>query len=110
MNFPQDLFLILFLIFLEGILSIDNALVLAILAKRLPPEQRRKALTYGLAGAIVFRLLALTLVTQLLTLNWVKFVGGAYLLFLACKYFWLGEDKEEESSSEAAPANFWRVV
>ena len=51
----SDLAVIGLLIVLEGVLSIDNALVLGLLAKRLPPEQRNRALFYGLAGAFVFR-------------------------------------------------------
>ena len=47
----QDLLVIGTLIFLEGILSIDNALVLAMLARPLPPRLQRRALTYGIVGA-----------------------------------------------------------
>ena len=62
----NDLGTIGFLVFLEGILSIDNALVLAMLARGLPAEQQRKALTYGLIGAVAFRLLSLSVVTHLM--------------------------------------------
>ena len=55
----HDLFLVGFLVFLEGILSIDNAIVLALLARGLPKEQQKKALTYGLIGAVIFRLASL---------------------------------------------------
>src|SRR5687768_658757 len=105
----QDLVLILFLVFLEGILSIDNALVLAVLAKDLPKEQQRKALTYGLAGAVFFRLIALFFVTQLIQLNWIKFVGGGYLIFIALKHFLKGDPKDEVKKLSSS-MNFWRVV
>jgi len=42
------------LIILEGLLSADNALVLAVMVKHLPEKQRKKALFYGLLGAYVF--------------------------------------------------------
>ena len=51
----SDIAVVLLLIVLEGVLSIDNALVLGLLAKRLPKHQQKKALTYGLVGAFVFR-------------------------------------------------------
>lgn len=104
----HDLFLILFLIFLEGILSIDNALVLALLARGLPEKQQRKALTYGLIGAVVFRLLSLTVITQLIKWRWVKILGGLYLIFVAAKYF-----VQKRKNPEAPPpssTNFWKVV
>ena len=46
---------LLVLVVLEGLLATDNALVLAIMVKHLPEEERRKALFYGLAGAFIFR-------------------------------------------------------
>jgi YkoY family integral membrane protein len=105
----QDIVVVLFLIFLEGILSIDNALVLAMLARKLPKEQQRKALTYGLVGAVVFRLISLAMVTYLIQWRWVKFVGGGYLLYLSIKHFLFGE-KHEDPSKPAKSQNFWRVV
>src|SRR5689334_25351224 len=46
------------LVILEGLLSADNALVLAVMVKHLPPEKRKKALFYGLLGAYIFRFIA----------------------------------------------------
>ena len=45
------------LVLLEGLLSADNALVLAILVLGLPRKQQRKALRYGIFGAFAFRIL-----------------------------------------------------
>lgn len=83
----HDLVVILFLIILEGVLSIDNALVLGILARRLPKEEQKKALTYGLVGALVFRLIAVGLASYLLHWHFVKLIGGAYLIYIAVKHF-----------------------
>jgi len=47
------------LVVLEGLLSADNALVLAVMVKHLPEEKRKKALFYGLIGAYVFRFIAI---------------------------------------------------
>lgn len=48
---------LLILIGLEGLLSADNALVLAVMAKHLPEEQKKKAINYGIIMAFVFRFL-----------------------------------------------------
>jgi hypothetical protein len=48
---PRDLLLVLVLVVLEGLLSIDNALVLGLLARKLPGRLQTKALTYGLIGS-----------------------------------------------------------
>ncbi|MFT8321037.1 MAG: TerC family protein [Bacillus sp. (in: firmicutes)] len=85
------------LVILEGLLSADNALVLAVMVKHLPPEKRKKALFYGLLGAYIFRFIAIGIGVFLIKLWWVKVLGAAYLAYLAIKYF---VDKRKESSPE----------
>jgi YkoY family integral membrane protein len=99
---PHDLAIIALLIVLEGVLSIDNALVLGLLARRLPLHQRKKALTYGLIGAFVFRFIAIATATFLLKWTVFKLLGGAYLVYVAAKYFVFesGEDDEHKPHIE----------
>ncbi len=109
---PNDLVTIGFLIFLEGVLSIDNALVLALLVKPLPHHLQKKALTYGLVGAVVFRIMAIGMATYLMKWEWVKFVGGAYLVYLPIKY-WLDKRKDEVKEAKAPQSQqraFWMTV
>lgn len=98
---------------LEIMLSVDNALALALLARHLPKKDQRKALTYGLIGAMVFRLIALSSITFLIKSNWLKFVGGGYLLYIAFRHF-AGWDKPDENGSTTAKRRkemgFWRTV
>lgn len=92
----HDLFLIGLLIVLEGVLSIDNALVLGLLARRLPKHLRGKALTFGLVGALVFRIAAIFTASLLLRWTFAKFLGGAYLVYVALKHFIFGEAPHDE--------------
>jgi YkoY family integral membrane protein len=94
-----DLAVIGLLIVLEGVLSIDNALVLGLLAKRLPKHQQKKALTYGLIGAFVFRFIAIGAAAFLLRWRIVKLFGGGYLLYVALKHLLF-----EERTTAQAPA------
>ncbi len=89
-----DVAVILLLVLLEGVLSIDNALVLGLLAKRLPKHQRQRALSYGLIGAFVFRVIAICTASFLLQWTFVKFLGGGYLVYIAVKHLFF-EAKEE---------------
>src|ERR1039457_6532234 len=82
----HDLLFVLVLVVLEGILSIDNALVLALLARQLPERLQKKALTFGLAGAFLFRLIAVAVAGALLRWRWVKLLGGGYLIYIALKH------------------------
>ncbi|MDF2922874.1 MAG: rane protein [Paenibacillaceae bacterium] len=74
---------LLVLVALEGLLAADNALVLAIMVKHLPDAERKKALFYGLAGAFVFRLASLFIISFLVDIWQVQAVGALYLLFIA---------------------------
>jgi len=85
------------LIILEGLLSADNALVLAVMVKHLPVKQRKKALFYGLLGAYAFRFLAIGIGVYLIKFWYVKAFGAAYLAWLSIKYFM---DKRKENQDE----------
>src|SRR5207249_2419913 len=83
----SDLLTVGLLIALEGLLSADNAMVLAVLVLGLPVRERRKALHFGILGAFIFRFIAVVLAMFLLALGWVKLVGAAYLFYLAVQHF-----------------------
>jgi YkoY family integral membrane protein len=93
---PRDLLIVLLLVVLEGVLSIDNALVLGLLARRLPRPLQRKALTYGLIGAFVFRFIAIAVAAKLLEWRFVKLLGGAYLIYVAVKHLFFEGPPEHE--------------
>jgi len=114
---PEDLGVIALLVILEGVLSIDNALVLALLAKRLPKPQQAKALTYGLFGAFVFRFIAIRAAVYLLRWRVVKLIGGAYLLWIAGKHLISHRPNRLEAGADdkailadQAPPGFWTTV
>ena len=64
------------LVLLEGLLSADNALVLAVMVRHLPKDQQKRALRYGVIGAFVFRLIAVLFASVLLHYWIVKVAGG----------------------------------
>jgi YkoY family integral membrane protein len=76
------------LVLLEGLLSADNALVLAVMVRHLPKKEQRRVLVYGIYGAIGFRFVALALSAILLKFWICKVLGGGYLLYLALAHFW----------------------
>ena len=133
----EVVFIVIQLIFLEGILSIDNAAVLGAMVTQLPAHepipwprwlrfmqnwgdrvfgpQRVAALKVGLLGAYFGRALMLLLATIVIENPWLRLLGAAYLFKLAIAH--LGEDHEEEAEEEAAfmagkvaKRGFWSVV
>jgi len=96
------------LIVLEGLLSADNALVLAIMVKHLPKKEQKKALFYGIFGAFLFRFVAIGLGTYLIKIWWIKGAGALYLLWMSFEFFFMKKTEEEETTS--SPMGFWRTV
>jgi YkoY family integral membrane protein len=84
---PSDFVTIALLVALEGLLSADNAMVLAVLVLGLPKGKQKKALRYGIIGAFVFRSIATMLAWFLIRLGWVKLLGAGYLLYLTYRHF-----------------------
>jgi len=110
-----DIATILLLVALEGALSADNALVLAVLVLPLPRGQQKKALRYGIVGAFAFRILCIAFAKQLIAFNIAKLIGSLYLFYLPAKYFFRHVETEENRHIPAAKAMlgmslFWSVV
>ncbi|MBM7571510.1 TerC family protein [Aquibacillus albus] len=84
------------LIILEGLLSADNALVLAVMAKHLPEEQQKRAINIGLLLAFVFRIGAIFIISFLFHVWQVQAIGAAYLIFIAVKHILKGHKEAEE--------------
>lgn len=105
---------LLVLIFLEGLLAADNAVVMAVMVKHLPKEQQKKALFYGLFGAFVFRFIALFLITFLAKYWEIQAIGAAYLLFISIKHLYDNhfkkEDEHDEAKTEKKGSGFWMTV
>ena len=111
----SDLVTIALLVALEGLLSADNAMVLAVLVLGLPKAQQRKALRYGIVGAFAFRGAATLLAVYLISLGWVKLVGAAYLLYLVYRHFTGAESVDERRAARRAQpwlglSAFWGTV
>jgi YkoY family integral membrane protein len=111
----SDFLTIALLIVLEGLLSADNAMVLAVLVLGLPVHQRQKALRYGILGAFLFRFLATVGAAYVIQVSWVKLIGAAYLLYLPYEHFKPGHDADARRTIKPARAwlglsVFWSTV
>jgi YkoY family integral membrane protein len=95
-DLPTILGTIATLVLLEGLLSADNALVLAVMVKHLPKLQQKRALRYGIGGAFLFRFVAVIFAYQLIQYWQIKLAGGLYLLALAIKHFLSGDEEPDD--------------
>jgi YkoY family integral membrane protein len=107
---------LLILIGLEGLLSADNALVLAVIAKHLPDDQRKRAINYGIIMAFVFRFGALFAISFIANVWQVQAIGAAYLLYLGLKHIIQArfgkknENIHKDDEKQAAGKGFYPTV
>ena len=88
------------------ILSGDNAVVIALACRALPPSQRKWGIILGALVAIVMRIAFTVVATQLLTVPWLMTIGSVLLFWIAVKL--LVEDGEEKDVRESS--NIWGAV
>jgi YkoY family integral membrane protein len=110
-----DLLTVAMLVALEGLLSADNAMVLAVLVLGLPKSEQQKALRYGIIGAFVFRILAILLAFYLIQISFVMLIGAAYLLWLPYSHFTGHQDAAARRTPKPAQpwlglSAFWATV
>ena len=96
---------LLMIVFIDLVLAGDNAVVIALAARRLPKEQQKKVILLGTGGAIIIRILATLVVVQLLEISFLKLVGGLLLLWIAYKLLVAEEEHHIEAKN-----SIWAAV
>ena len=98
--------ILLQIIAIDLLLGGDNAVVIAMACRKLPPQQRTKAIIIGTFGAIAARVLLLAVAIYLLSLPWLIVVGALMLLWIGIKLVTNQEEESEVSSS----SSLWRTA
>ncbi|MBC5781860.1 TerC family protein [Ramlibacter sp. USB13] len=83
------------IILINIVLSGDNAVVIALACRSLPPKQQKNAIIFGSVGAIVLRVILTFFAVYLLTLPYLKLIGAALLLWIGIGLL-KGDDEDEE--------------
>jgi YjbE family integral membrane protein len=95
------------IIFINALLSGDNAIVIAMACRGLPPPQRRWGLVIGAGLAAVLRIIFTMLLASLLMLPYLKLIGGVGLLYISAKL--LVPEAADRNEIEAV-AHLWRAI
>jgi YjbE family integral membrane protein len=83
------------IILIDILLGGDNAVVIALACRKLPAEQRKKGIFWGVMGAIVLRIILIFFALQLLTLPFLKVAGGLMLFWIGAQLMQGGDDDHE---------------
>jgi YjbE family integral membrane protein len=106
-NDPQFWLGLLQIIWIDIILSGDNAVVIALACRRLPRHQQKVAILAGTGAAIALRVTMASVVTLLLEISWLKLIGSVLLLWIAVK---LLAPQDEEGGDGASINNLWQAI
>ncbi|NUU68962.1 TerC family protein [Enterobacteriaceae bacterium BIT-l23] len=98
--------ILLQIIIIDLLLGGDNAVVIAMACRKLPPELRTKAIILGTAGAILARIALLGIAVYLLTLPMLKVIGALLLLWIGIRLV-ANQDEEEEIRSSGS---LWKTA
>lgn len=96
------------IIVIDVLLSGDNAVVIALACRNLPPEQRKKGIMFGVSGAIGLRIVLTFFAVSLLSLPFLKLVGAFLLLWIGVKL--LQPEEEHEAGNIKANTHLWGAV
>lgn len=99
---------VLQIIWIDLLLSGDNAVVIALACRKLPPKQRVWGVVLGTVVAISLRVVFAGLVTTLMQIAYLKLVGGVLLLWIAVKL--LGPEENDKSTEIQAVDTLWRAI
>jgi YjbE family integral membrane protein len=104
---PQFWISVVQIIWINVLLSGDNAIVIALACRNLPQKQRFSGMVLGTGVALLLRLIFASIVATLMLLPYVKIAGGVALLWIAVKLLSPGEDTNNGHSSSDS---LWRAV
>ena len=105
---PQFWVAVLQIIAIDLLLSGDNAVVIALACRNLPPEQRRKGVMFGVAGAISLRIILTFFAVGLLTLPYIKIVGAVLLIWIGIKL--IAPQEEHSETHIEANTQLWGAI
>ena len=97
------------IIWVNILLSGDNAVVIALAARALPPHQQKKAIFFGSAAAIVMRIVLTLIAVEMLKWPWLKVVGGLLLVYIGVSLL-LEETEGDEDGGESANSGLLTAI
>jgi len=95
------------IVLIDLLLAGDNALVIAMAVRSLPPRERRIGIAGGAAAAVILRIALTWFAARLLTIEYVQIVGGVFILWIALKVL---VDASEPPDASPAPKRFYQAI
>ena len=78
----EELLILLQIIFIDIVLAADNAIIIGLIAANFVPKNRKRIILWGVAGALIFKIIFAVFATYLFQFYWIKIIGGLLLIWI----------------------------
>ena len=109
---PDQLTILVQIIFIDLVLAGDNAIIIEMVASQFPPDQRKKIIFWGIGGAVILRIILTLITTYLLQITGLRLIGGVLLLYIVYKLYTdvIKNNADEESKIKVDNSSFFKAI
>ena len=108
---PDQLTILVQIIFIDLVLAGDNAIIIGMVASKFPVEQRKKVIFWGIGGAVILRIILTLLTAYLLQITGLRLIGGLLLLYIVYKlYVDVIKGSETEENVKVDNSSFLKAI
>tara|TARA_Y100001936_G_scaffold113454_1_gene111387 strand:- start:1881 stop:2462 length:582 start_codon:yes stop_codon:yes gene_type:complete len=109
---PEQITILLQIIFIDLVLAGDNAIIIGMVASQFPPDQRKKIIFWGIGGAVILRIILTLITAYLLQITGLRLIGGLLLLYIVYKLYIdvIKNSSKEESNIKVDNSSFFKAI
>ena len=109
---PDQLTILIQIIFIDLVLAGDNAIIIGMVASQFPPDQRKKIIFWGIGGAVILRIILTLITAYLLQITGLRLIGGVLLLYIVYKLYTdvIKNNADEESNIKVDNSSFFKAI
>ena len=109
---PEQITILLQIIFIDLVLAGDNAIIIGMVASQFPPDQRKKIIFLGIGGAVILRIILTLITAYLLQITGLRLIGGLLLLYIVYKLYTdvIKNSGNEESNIKVDNSSFFKAI
>ena len=109
---PEQITILLQIIFIDLVLAGDNAIIIGMVASQFPEDQRKKIIFWGIGGAVILRIILTLITAYLLQISGLRLIGGLLLLYIVYKLYTdvIQNSGNEKNNVKVDNSSFFKAI
>ena len=109
---PEQITILLQIIFIDLVLAGDNAIIIGMVASQFPPDQKKKIIFWGIGGAVILRIILTLITAYLLQITGLRLIGGLLLLYIVYKLYTdvIKNSDDEKNNIKVDNSSFFKAI